>query len=164
MDAALGLEQAVGVLAARREGRRLQARLLPRARLDQLGLEAAALGPAEVHAQEDLRPVLRVGAAGARVDRDDRVAAVVLAVEERILLEPGELGPQRRERRGDLVGHVAVHLGELPRVVVLLVESPVALEALRHPGVLRRDLRRLLLVVPEAGRAHLLLELGRAGR
>ena len=35
--AALGLEDAVGVLAADGEGRALQARLLPRARLEQLG-------------------------------------------------------------------------------------------------------------------------------
>jgi hypothetical protein len=164
VDTTLGLERAVCVLAARRECGGLQAGLLPRAGLDQLGLPPAALGPTEIHAQHDLRPVLGVGATGACVDRHHRVAAVVLSVEERVLLEPAQLGSQGREGRGDLVGHVAVHPGKLLRVVVLLVESPVTLEALRHPGVLRRDLRRLLLVVPEAGRPHLFFELGRAGR
>ena len=75
---ALGLEEAVGVLALRGERRRLQSGLLPRARLDELRLEAAILGPAEVHPQQHLRPVLSVGAAGARMDGDDGVAGVVL--------------------------------------------------------------------------------------
>ena len=68
VDAALGGEQPVGVLAAGDEGRRLEARLLPRRGLLHLDLEAAPLGPAQVHAQQDLRPVLGVGAAGAGVD------------------------------------------------------------------------------------------------
>ena len=44
--------------------------------------EAAALAPAEVHAQQHLGPVLRLEAAGAGVDLDDRVAGVVLAAEQ----------------------------------------------------------------------------------
>src|ERR671929_1793921 len=47
MLAALGLEDPVCVLAADRERRGLDSVLLPRARLDHLGLEAALLGPAE---------------------------------------------------------------------------------------------------------------------
>ena len=77
VDAALGGEETVGVLAAGDEGGRLEAGLLPRRGLLHLDLEAAALGPAQVHAQEDLRPVLGVGAAGAGVDRDHGVAGVV---------------------------------------------------------------------------------------
>jgi hypothetical protein len=40
------------------------------------------LGPAQVHAQQDLRPVGCLGAAGARADRQDRVSVVVLAAKE----------------------------------------------------------------------------------
>ena len=86
VHAALRLEESVGVLTLHRQRRRLEPRLLPRARLDELGLEAAVVCPAQVHAQEHLGPVLGVGAARARVDRDDGVAGVVLAVEERVLL------------------------------------------------------------------------------
>jgi hypothetical protein len=164
VDAALRLEQPVGVLAASREGRGLQPRLLSRARLEQLGLEAPVLGPAQVHAEQDLGPVLRVGAARAGVDRDDRIAPVVLAGEERVLLEALELGAQGRERRGDLVSHVAVHRRELGGVLVLPAQTFVALEPPRHPGVFGRDLGRALLVVPEPRSAHLLLELAGAGR
>src|SRR6185503_8621548 len=73
VHAALGGVEPVGVLAADAEGRRLDARLLPRAGLQQLDVEAALLGPAHLHAQDHLGPVLRVGAAGARVDGDERV-------------------------------------------------------------------------------------------
>src|SRR4029079_6372595 len=51
---------------------------------------------------------------------------------------------------------------QLLRILVVLDEPAVALEAARQARVLGADLRRMLLVVPEAGRAQLLLELGDA--
>ena len=77
--AALGSEDSVGVLALDREGRRLEAGLLARARFQDLRLEVAVGGPAQVHAEEHLGEVLRVGAARVGLDRDDRVARVVVA-------------------------------------------------------------------------------------
>ena len=151
VDAALGLQDPVRVLAPDAEGRGLEARLLARARLEQLGLEAAVLRPAEVHAQQDLGPVLRVGAARAGVDRDERVARVVLAGEERVLLQAVELGSERRDAGRDLVLHLAVHREQLLRVLVVLDEPAVALEPARQARVLGADLRRVLLVVPEPG-------------
>ena len=99
VDALLGRVEPVGVLARDAEGRRLDAGLLPRARLQQLDLEAALLGPAHLHPQHHLGPVLGVGAARAGVDGDERVAGVVVAREQPLLLE-------RREAlldRGDLL-------------------------------------------------------------
>ena len=75
VHAALGGEEPVGVLAAGDERGGLQAGLLPLGRLLHLGREAARLGPAQVHAQQHLGPVLRVGAAGAGAHGDDGVAA-----------------------------------------------------------------------------------------
>ena len=160
---ALGLEEAVGVLALDRDGGRLEAGFLARACLDQLGLEAAVVRPAEIHAQQHLRPVLRVGAAFARVHGHDSVARVVLAVEERVLLQALELTPERLQLGGDVVGEVGLELEQLGCVVVLALESFVALEALREAGVLGRDGGRASLVVPEARLPQLLLELGDAG-
>src|SRR5262245_48961413 len=162
VHAALGLEDPVGVLALHAEGRRLEAGFLARAGLEQLGREPAVLRPAQVHAQQDLGPVLRVGAPGARVDGHERVARVVLAREQGVLLEPVELLAQRRDAGGDLVLHVAVHREQLPRVLVLLGEAAVAPEAPGQASVLGADLGRMALVVPEPGRAELLLELGDA--
>src|SRR6266550_3823578 len=129
--AALRSEDPVRVFALDREGRRFEAGLLARARLDHLGLEAAVVGPALVHAQEHLREVLRVGAADVGLKRDDRVAGVVLAAEERLLLQALELLSERRDRRGDLVLHSAVHREELSGVLVVARELLVAVELAR---------------------------------
>ena len=122
VDAALGLVGAVRVLALDGHRRRLEACLLPRARLDELGLVAAVGRPAQVHPQHHLGPVLRVGAAGAGVDRDDGVARVVLAVEERVLLQPRELGRDGRELGAQLVLERRVELEELACLLDLAVQ------------------------------------------
>src|SRR5437588_11674541 len=97
-------------------------------------MAAAIFGSAQVHAQQHLRPVLRVRTAGARVDREHGVARVVLAREERVLLQPPELPAQRLDRGRDLARHLTVHREELDGVLVLLRE---ALEALESPGYAR---------------------------
>src|SRR5216684_5568461 len=81
MDAGLGREQPVGVLAADKDRRALQAGFLARLVVHEFALEAAPLGPPHVHPQEHLRPVLRFGAASPWMDRENGVAAIVLAAE-----------------------------------------------------------------------------------
>jgi hypothetical protein len=162
VDAALRLQDPVGVLAPDGEGRGLEAGLLARARLDEVGLEAPVGGPAQVHPQQDLGPVLRVGASRACVDRHHRVAGVVAAGEERVLLEPLELAANRRERLGDLVGHLAVHGEKLAGVLVLASQPVVAVDPPGEARVLGGDRRRPLLVVPEPRLSELALELGDA--
>ena len=107
-----------------------------------------------VHAEQHLGEVLRVGPADVGLQRDDCVTLVVLAAEECFLLESLELLSQRSERVGDLLLHPAVHREELPRVFEVACELVVALELARDARVLGGDLRRALLVVPEAGLAH----------
>jgi hypothetical protein len=87
MNAALGGEQAVRILTPGDEGRRLEPGLVAGGCLLDLDLETAPLGPAQIHTQEDLVPVLRVGAAGPGADRDHGVARVVTAVEQARFLE-----------------------------------------------------------------------------
>ena len=161
VDAALGGEEPVGVLAAGDEGGRLEAGLLPRRGLLHLDLEAAALGPAQVHAQQHLRPVLGVGAAGAGVDGDDGVAGVVLTAEQPRLfqlvqppLDRGQLGRQ-------LARHLLVlgrHLGQLVEVAGLRLELAEGLQLALGAGVRGRGAGRGVLVIPEAGALHLLLQ------
>ena len=72
--------------------------------IDDLALEAAPLGPAQIHAQQHLGPVLRLGAAGARMDRDDRVLAIVLAAEHLLGLAGVDLCRELVERPAEIVG------------------------------------------------------------
>ena len=131
MLAAFGTKDPVGVLPLDGEGRGFEPGLLPRARLDHLGLEAAIVGPALVHAEEHLGEVLGVGAADVGLERDDRVALVVLPAEERLFLEASELLAERRDGVGDLLLHPAVHREELLCVVIVACELLVALELAR---------------------------------
>src|SRR5437764_866358 len=103
-------------------------------------------------------------AAALGVERDGGVPGVVLAAEDRVLLELLQLAAERRDRGLDLGRHLPVHREELGGVLVLLREPAVALEPPRDARVLGRDPRGPLLVVPEAGLPHLLLELCEAGR
>ena len=87
VDADLAVQQAEGVLAVDRERRALMPGFFAGLVVVEHGLEALPLGPAQVHAQQHLGPVLRLGAAGAGMDRDDGVAGVVLAGEQGFGLE-----------------------------------------------------------------------------
>ena len=78
MHTCLSLQQAKGKLAGDGEGRGLDPRLIAILDLVDLGLEALALGPAQVHAHQHLGPVLRLRAASARVHGHNGVQRVVL--------------------------------------------------------------------------------------
>src|SRR5262249_5414821 len=118
-------------------------------------------GPAEVHPQQDLGPVLCICAAGVRLDRDDRVARVVLAGEERVLLQARKLSLDVAQHRFELlVGEGSDPLAEELDVRDELVVAP---ELLLGPLVLGGEARGALLVAPEVGLCELLLELRQAG-
>ena len=68
--------------------------------VEHCGLEAALVAPAQVHAEEHLGPVLRVSAARAGVDREDGVAAVVLAGEGELQLHVFETWQRARPLHG----------------------------------------------------------------
>ena len=167
MDAALGAQPAVGAPAIDLDGHALEAGLLALLLVDDLGREAMALGPAQVHAQEHLGPVGGLGAAGAGADGQDGRAVVVLAGEQ-------ERGPLAAEV-GLEGGGVAVELGLQVGVGRLGEQLDGRLEVGGTgqqvvPGVelgaqavgLAKDLLGAALVVPEAGLLGQRLELADA--
>ena len=99
----LALEIAVGVRPFHDHGRTLHAGLFPRHQIDHLGGTAALLGPAPVHPQQHLRPIARFGAAGSRVDGEDRVPPVHVAAEQPLDFELAELDFERGDIRGEVV-------------------------------------------------------------
>jgi hypothetical protein len=92
MHAPFRRQEAVRVGPVDDERCALDPRLLPRQDLVHLDVEAVALGPPQVHPQQHLRPVLRLGAARAGVESGDGVVVVVLAPQEHGQLEPVDLG------------------------------------------------------------------------
>ena len=108
-------------------------------------LEPASLRPADVHPVEHLGPVLRLRAAGARVDLEDRVGAVVLPRQKRRqlgLLDPRfQSGHRRREVRKHVLA-LARELVKRPRIVEQPPEGSRRLDALgqARPSLLQ-DLR-----------------------
>ena len=166
MDAALGAQPAVGAPAVDRDGHALEAGLLAFLLVEDLGREAVALGPAQVHPQEHLGPVGRLRAAGARADRQERRPLVVLAGEQqggplaqevglerrRVALELGlELGVGRLVRASSTAASRSSARASSSRQVVDLAAQAVGLA---------QDLLGGAPVVPEAGFLGQRLDLG----
>ena len=99
VDAALDAQPAVGEAPGDLDRRALDPGLLALLGVDDVRPEAVALGPAEVHPQEHLRPVRGLGAAGAGADRQDRVLGVVVAGEQQERPLALELGAEARRPR-----------------------------------------------------------------
>ena len=87
VDAGLGAQEAVGVLAADLDGGALDAGHFAFGLFEQLDVEALAFGVAQIHALEHAGPVLGLGAAGAGLDFDEAGVAVHRVVEHAAELE-----------------------------------------------------------------------------
>ena len=126
------------------------------------------LGPPDVHPHQRLGEVGGVDTAGAGADRDERLAGVVLAVEQGAdlealdgLLEPGQLGLGVGERVG-----VALLLAELDHdleVVDAAAESGEAVDLALERGEPAGHPGGVVLVVPQVGCGDLLAEVGDLG-
>jgi hypothetical protein len=99
--AGFGSQQAVGVFAFNSERHTFQSGFLAWLILEHFGFEATLLGPLEIHAQQHLGPVLRLGAAGAGLDVDERVHRIHLAGEHALELQLADL----RLELGQVIGH-----------------------------------------------------------
>jgi hypothetical protein len=123
------------------------------------------LRPAEIHAQEHLRPVGRLRAAGAGADRQQRAAFVVLAREEElgalpleVLFECCRLAVELRGQLG--IGRFLDELQGGQQVLGPAVETTPQLDLRSETIGVTKDPLGCPLVVPEAGGARLRLQLG----
>ena len=118
MHARLGAQPPIGVLAGELHRGALDARDFARARIDHFGSEAARGAPAQVHAQQHLRPVLGFGAAGAGLDVHEGAVRVHLAVEHALELEAAHLGLEALRVALDVArgGLVVLAFGELEQL------------------------------------------------
>ena len=110
VDARLGLQPAVGVVALDHDRRRLDAGLVAGGLFEHFDVEFAPLAPAHVHAQQHARPVAALGAAGAGMHLDIGIQAVGLARQQRLELAALAFRLQRPELRQALVLGVGIAL------------------------------------------------------
>ena len=124
VHAVLRLEQAVRPGAGDAHRRGLDACFLADGLLDEVDGKAVGLGPAQVHAQQRLGPVLGIGAARAGVHAEQRRVVGVRVAEEQIDLARGKLLHERVELAGQLSGHglIVGQPGQLARVLSPLGE------------------------------------------
>jgi hypothetical protein len=156
VDAGLGAEVAVSVVAADLEGRGLDPGNLALGLLEDLDPEAPALGVLDVHPHQHLRPVLGLGAAGAGLDVDEAVRRIERVPEhppELPLLdlgrEAGGVALDRLQRR--VVTFVAGELEELLRVAQAPVDGGQAADDGVELLLLLAELLGALRIVPDLG-------------
>ena len=84
MNSFFGLEVAIGRLAINLQRGALYARFFALREVKHLSMIAVSLGPAQVHSQQHLAPVLGVNASSARLYRKDGWAVVIRAGEGKL--------------------------------------------------------------------------------
>src|SRR5580698_8530748 len=88
----LGAQPAIGVLALYRDAGALDAGDFPGTAVDDFTGEAARSAPAQVHSQQHLRPVLRLGAARPRLDIEEGAVRVHRAAKHALEFQPPYAG------------------------------------------------------------------------
>ena len=127
------LEVAIGVLAIHLEGDGLHARLVAIQHVQLAHGPATAFAIAHIHAIQHLRPVLRLRAARARVQRENGVYGVIRAFEHLLHAHGLDGLANRGGLRLDLVHETVVqllfrHLDERAEVVIARLELVIALQ------------------------------------
>ena len=154
MHAGLRAEEPVRVFAVGLDRRALDARHFTGRFLEHLDGKALALAVAQVHAQKHRRPVLRLGAAAARLDIDERTAGVERVVEHAPEFEIGDgalelrdVGLDRDQR--SVVALLARELVEFRTVVKARMQLRQRHDDAVELLLLLAELLRTLRVVPD---------------
>src|SRR5450756_1447929 len=134
----LRAQQSVGARSSRYERRALEPRLFAGRRVDDLGLEALALGPLEVHAHEHLNPVLRLYPTLTDGQRDHGVVVGERIGEQQVQLARSQVIEDRGSFLVQLPFQVRIaarELVELDQVAGALLQSVPGPARLHQLGV-----------------------------
>jgi len=154
VHADLGLEPAVGVVARDPERSRLDARDFAVTGFQQFGLPAPIFGPAQVHPQQHFRPVLRLGAAGARLDVHEGIGRIHFTREHapEFQLADARFQPVHVVRDGSDGGIVTFVGGQLQQLTGVVEPVGNAIQAFHEVGKacpLAAQILRALRIVPD---------------
>ena len=169
MHARLGLQPAIGIVTRDLDGGGLDAGLFALGFLEIFDLETVLLGPARIHAQQHLGPVLAFGAAGAGMDLEIGIEPVGLARQQRFKLAARDFLLQGLQRVLGLGHDAFIVLGlaefdHLDIVAELALDLADAGERILKRGALLHQLLGFLGIVPEIGIFGELVQLGKASR
>ena len=151
-------------MAADHQCHRFHTGLIAGQQICRLDLEAMALCPAAVHAQQHLGPVLSLGSARTGVQRQYGIIAIVRAGEQHLELQGFQTILRLIDSRLDvlldrLIAFLDSHLIERLRILVLAYECLVLIDADLDIIQLLVYLLSLLRIIPECRLAHLVFEL-----
>ena len=129
---------------------------------EHLSFELVLFGPFQIHAQQHLGPILRLRAAGAGMNRTDRIAAIVVAGKQhfrfgllQLVFEPFKQRLQFLNRTLVFFGKLKEHCGVVYLRLKILLPSNLLFQA----AAFLQQLLRGFLIVPEVGRGGLDLDL-----
>src|SRR5271165_4510212 len=163
VHADLALQKSEGVLAVHGKRRGLQPSLFTGLVVVEYSLEALPLSPAQIHAQEHVGPILRLGAAGSGMDGDDGVAGVVLAGEQCLGFETVEQLAQRADFALQVGVDALAFFGEIEvggNVFAAARQVGVVGEHVFQALLLAHHLLRALRIRPQIRVGRLLLNFG----
>src|SRR5262249_28675439 len=154
MHPGLSFAIAIGVFSLDEYGDALDPRLLARQDVEDLRVKPLALGPAQVHAQEHLSPILRLGAACPRMNGENGVFLIVLAAEPTSpsLLRAGALEPSQRTSNLPRHRQLLLGLGQIQHQRLLLqslLQALPAFDRLLQRGTPPHQLLRALGILPQ---------------
>ena len=130
------------------------ARFFARLLVYHFGLKSVSLGPPQIHPQQHLGPVLRVGPARARVDSDDRIARVVGPRKQHLCFGLFDLLLEPRKQRFQLFDRAFVFGGELYQhrsVFDIALEAVGLFDCGVKSAAAAQHFLCALLIVPEIG-------------
>src|SRR5829696_4430234 len=162
VNSGFGSQKPVGVFAFNSERYTLQSSFLARLILEHLSFESTLLGPLEIHAQQHLGPILRFGAARARMNGANSVTAIVVAGQKHFSFSKREVVFKALKQRMEFLERRLVFLSKLKehfRVSDLRFKVFLAFYLLFQATAILQRLLRGFLIVPEIRRGGLRLDL-----
>ena len=163
MHTSLCGHQAERILAAQRQRDAFQSRFFARLIVEQFALEAATFRPFQIHAEQHLRPILRFGAAGARMNGHDRIGRIVFATQHLLGFGGLDLIFERVEGLLQVGEHVLAVLGPFEQdtdIVDFLGKAVAEFDVLGKAALALQCFLGLRLVIPKLGSRDFPFELG----
>jgi hypothetical protein len=156
MHAAFVLEPAIGILAHDLDRCRFDSGAFALGLFQPFNLKAAPLGPPQIHPQQRLAPVLRLGAAGTGVQRQKRIIAVGLTGQEGfqfLFLRNAAQTLQRGLALGNrgVIAFFGAQLDQRDRIIQIPFKGAAFIQrTLKLRAFLQQFLRRIR-IVPQIG-------------